>query len=68
MKTRLQLARGYCDGTLTAAEMLVAQQSIDAFDAMSHADCARGANSQGNEASWINNSCDRNCDSEHIDA
>jgi SET domain-containing protein len=26
------------------------------------------ANIQGNEARWINHSCDPNCDSEHIDA
>ena len=31
-------------------EVGVAKQSIDAFDAMAHADCAGGANSQGNEA------------------
>ena len=31
-------------------EVDVAEQSIDAFDAMAHADCARSANSQGNEA------------------
>ena len=31
-------------------EVGVAEQSINAFDAMAHADCAGGANSQGNEA------------------